>query len=228
MDIDSKFKPLSTYLKNIPDGLLRTLIGQNICDAIVNYHVYLRNLEVDYVAILENKFGKNILFEKAIFQKLVTFLDDKIIKKIAEANSISFTTIDNARSKIASKGFGYKHVDFSKSIISILQIDQAYYLPERQVIDDSFETVINPLYTLHPYQKNLKDKVIQNLLNPNYTNRMLIHMPTQKVDIYPSPISHNKLNLFKSYIPNDLEQFSLLLGFKRIYHYLKCLLIFLL
>lgn len=169
---------LREYLKNIPNGRLRELIGQSICDAIVHYNIYNKNLSFDYVLILQNKFGKNILFDSAVFRDLIVFLDDNNVKAIAEGNQIKFKDFDAAREIISEKSFGYKNQDFSESIIRILKLNKEQYFPAPVEIIDDFEPLINPDFNLHSYQKNLKDKVIQNLLNPSYTNKMLIHMPT--------------------------------------------------
>lgn len=179
MDSDKKqHKELKFYLKNITEGTLRELIGQEICDAIVHYNLYINNLQVDYVEILENKFGKNILFEKNVFSKLIIFLNDKKVQEIADYNKIIYKHIDDAREKITNKSFGYRNFDFSMSVINILELDKNKYLPEHIEFEDSFESKIKPNYHLHEYQKNLKDAVIQNLLNTSFTNRMLVHMPT--------------------------------------------------
>ena len=166
------------YLKNITEGTLRELIGQGICDAIVHYNLYINNLQVDYIEILENKFGKNILFEKNVFIKIIIFLNDKKVKEIADYNKIVYRDIDDAREKIINKSFGYRNFDFSMSVINILELDKNKYLPEQIEFEDTFESKIKPNYHLHEYQKNLKDAVIQNLLNTSFTNRMLVHMPT--------------------------------------------------
>jgi hypothetical protein len=171
-------KELRSYIKNIPNGKLRMLIGYRICKAIEEYKIYLRDYIVDYIQILENKYGKNILFEKSVFEEVVLFLDDKRIKKIAEANRISYSSLDEAREKISNKKFGYGNLDFSNSIIDILELEKEVYLPNPIEIEDTFAPVLEPAYHLHKYQKNIKDKVIQTLLNPRYTDRMLIHMPT--------------------------------------------------
>lgn len=171
-------KELKTYLKDITPGNLRELIGQDICDAIVQYNLYSDNLQVNYIEILENKFGKNILFEKSVFNKIIIFLSEQKVKEIADYNKIIYDDIDEARGKIINKAFGYKSSDFSLSIINILELDKNKYFPEQLEIEDTFEIKIKPNYHLHTYQKNIKDAVIQNLLNPSFTNRMLVHMPT--------------------------------------------------
>jgi DNA repair protein RadD len=179
MENESKqFKDLKIYLKNITEGNLRELIGQEICDAIVQYNLYINNLKVDYIEILKNKFGKNILFEKNVFRKLIIFLNDKKVKEIADFNNITYKDIDEAREKIIKKSFGYRNLNFSLSIINILELDKNEYLPEQIESKEKFDSKIKPNYQLHEYQKNLKDAVIQNLLNPSFTNRMLVHMPT--------------------------------------------------
>ena len=175
---NKQYKELKVYLKNITEGTLRELIGQGICDAIVHYNLYINNLQVDYIEILENKFGKNILFEKNVFIKIIIFLNDKKVKEIADYNKIVYRDIDDAREKIINKSFGYRNFDFSMSVINILELDKNKYLPEQIEFEDTFESKIKPNYHLHEYQKNLKDAVIQNLLNTSFTNRMLVHMPT--------------------------------------------------
>ena len=175
---NKQYKELKVYLKNITEGTLRELIGQGICDAIVHYNLYINNLQVDYIEILENKFGKNILFEKNVFIKIIIFLNDKKVKEIADYNKVVYRDIDDAREKIINKSFGYRNFDFSMSVINILELDKNKYLPEQIEFEDTFESKIKPNYHLHEYQKNLKDAVIQNLLNTSFTNRMLVHMPT--------------------------------------------------
>lgn len=175
---NKQYKELKVYLKNITEGTLRELIGQGICDAIVHYNLYINNLQVDYIEILENKFGKNILFEKNVFIKTIIFLNDKKVKEIADYNKVVYRDIDDAREKIINKSFGYRNFDFSMSVINILELDKNKYLPEQIEFEDTFESKIKPNYHLHEYQKNLKDAVIQNLLNTSFTNRMLVHMPT--------------------------------------------------
>lgn len=171
-------RELSSYLNKITEGNLRELIGQEICDAIVQFNIYIHNLQVDYVEILENKYGKNILFNKGVFNKLIVFLDDKKVKQIADENGIAYSSFDDARIKISKKGFGYKNQDFSLSVIRILELDIKKYFPEQIELEVSYEQQVVPNYKLHGYQKNLKDLVIQKLLNPSYTDRMLVHMPT--------------------------------------------------
>ncbi len=171
-------KELIEYLEKLPSGRLRALVGQDICDAIVDYNIYINNLSVNYAVILHNKYGKNILFDKAVFRELIIYLDDKLINEIALKNIISGKNTEDKRETISGRSFGYKNLTFSESIISILDLDKDYYLPPQLDVTDDFEQILKPNYHLHDYQKNLKDKAVQILLNPNYTNRMLIHMPT--------------------------------------------------
>ena len=169
---------LINYLNRIPSGRLRQLVGQDICDAIVDYNIYINNLTINYAEILQNKFGKNILFDKSVFREIAIYLEDKAIEKIAQANNIDGKSTEDKRETIANKSFSYKNYQFSESIITALDLDKDYYLPDQVSFQDNFEQLLKPNYHLHDYQKHLKDKAIQILLNPNYTNRMLIHMPT--------------------------------------------------
>jgi DNA repair protein RadD len=173
-----QFDSISIYLKNITEGNLRDLIGQNICDAIVNYNIYINKIQVDYVEILENKYGKYLLFEKSVFSKLIIFLPEKKIKEIAQVFGLKFKDTDDAREKIIIKGFGYKTFEFSKTIISVLNLDPDEYLPNPTEVIDEFDNKVKPNFSLHNYQKNIKDVVVKNLLNPRFTDRMLVHMPT--------------------------------------------------
>jgi superfamily II DNA or RNA helicase len=67
---------------------------------------------------------------------------------------------------------------FSLTIIEQLELNKEFYLPNQTEIIDNYVQTIFPLYNLHDYQKRIKDKSIQILLNPSYSNRLLIHMPT--------------------------------------------------
>jgi DNA repair protein RadD len=176
--IDSQYKDLKHYLIDITEGNLRELIGQDICDAIVQFNLFVDNLKVNYLEILLNKYGENILFEKKVFKKLILFLNEKYIKKLAEANNIPHIDIETAREKLSNKNFGYNNLEFSLNFLSVLELDKNTYLPNIEENTNTFQSNIIPDFQLHHYQKNLKDSVIQNLLNPSFTNRMLVHMPT--------------------------------------------------
>ncbi len=69
-DNNKTFENISIYLKNITEGNLRDLIGQNICDAIVNFNIYINKIQVDYVEILENKYCKHLSLKDRYFKKL--------------------------------------------------------------------------------------------------------------------------------------------------------------
>ena len=51
-------------LHNITDGKIRELIGQRICDSIIQYsHMLGMEDKINYVEILINRYGKDILIE---------------------------------------------------------------------------------------------------------------------------------------------------------------------
>jgi len=142
---------LIKYLDKIPSGRLRALVGQDICDAIIDYNIYINNLNVNYAQILQNKYGKNILSDKAVFRELIIYLDDRFINEIALANNISGSDAEDKRESISGKSFGYKNISFSDSIVNILGIDKDYYLPPQSDEFDDFEQILNPNYHLHVY-----------------------------------------------------------------------------
>ena len=165
---------------NITPGSIRRLVGQKICDAILDYNrlVDFENLELNYVEILENKFGDKIFFNKEFYKQFILFLDDSRIIKLAKLIKISFINADDARNKISKMTFGYRNMEFSENLLNSLGLPREKYLPEQILIQQTFDSKLKPNAPLHGYQKNIKDEVVKNLLNSRYTNRMLIHMPT--------------------------------------------------
>lgn len=169
---------LRKYLERIPKSILYELIGDNICNAIVDYNVYLHNLEVDYIDILQKKFGTSILLDSRVFKKLILFLKESDIRTLAERLGIRGTCAEDLRRRLISKGFSYKKKSDALIFLDALDLDPVYYLPEQSENNLIFETSVAPEYHLHDYQKRVKDQLVSYLLNSEKSSRMLMHMPT--------------------------------------------------
>ncbi len=174
--MEKKSNKILEYLGKIPSGRLRSLIGQDICDAIVNYNIYTDTKSISYSEILFNKLGQNILFERSVFRELMIYLDDHLVNKIALQNEIYGHNVEEKRKTISDRIFGYNK--FSENVLDILDLERGDYLPLIDEHNVNVEREVTPFFQLHDYQKRLKDSAIQKLLNPAHTNRMLIHMPT--------------------------------------------------
>lgn len=168
---------LRKYLEHIPKSKLYELIGDHICDAIVEYNVYQHNIEIDYVGILEEKLGTSILFDTSVFKNLIFFLGEADVRKLAVRFAISGNE-EELRHKLIRKGFGYKNKKDALAFLEVLGLEADYYFPEPAENEGGFDTTVLPQYYLHDYQKKVKDQLVAYLLNPEKSNRMLVHMPT--------------------------------------------------
>jgi len=173
-----QYTEIEYYLDFIPEGIKRGLIGQRVCDAIVMYNLKNENIEVNYSEVLSKKIGNNIFFNKDVCKNIVLFLPNKLIKTLMQQLNLSVTNIEDARSQIIKRKFGYSNADYSLTLLSALNLNPDKHFSQKEIVAPLIDEPIIPHYQLHQYQKNVKDKVIQELLNPSYSDRMLVHMPT--------------------------------------------------
>jgi DNA or RNA helicases of superfamily II len=169
---------LKSILNKIPGGIMRKLIGQSICDAIINYAMCSEDEIIDYSEVLFNKYGNKILLQKNIFKNLILFLPTKTIFEIANNLNISSHNEEDTRLTIVKQGFGFHNQKKSIIILTILGLDPDFFLPNPEIEEKRIENVLTPSHSLHKYQKNIKDRAIQYLLSTEHSNRLLIHMPT--------------------------------------------------
>jgi len=173
-----KYTTIEFYLDLIPSGIKRELIGQRICDAIVLYNLKNEDIKVDYSGILNKKLGHTIFFDKELYKNIILFLPDRFVKELLKKLNVKYSDTESGRRQIIKKKFGYSNSSFSLIFLSILNLDPEKYFPVVEVAEPSIDRPIIPDFKLHHYQKNVKDKVVQELFNPEYSDRMLVHMPT--------------------------------------------------
>jgi DNA repair protein RadD len=168
---------LKEIISNIPAGILRKLVGQNISDAIVNYNIYNNNIEVDYASILINKFGTDIFKNKDILNALILFMPLKNVSSLAKKLGIKDDTEEDKRGALVAAITPSDSTSLTNLLME-LGIDPSPYIQLEDNLSVETQETIEPQYRLHQYQKNLKDKAIQFLLSVEHSNRLLIHMPT--------------------------------------------------
>tara|TARA_Y100000590_G_scaffold257307_1_gene288976 strand:- start:2022 stop:3719 length:1698 start_codon:yes stop_codon:yes gene_type:complete len=177
-------KRLKELLNNLSDGKIRKLIGQKICDSIIQYsHMLGLENQINYVEILINRYGKDILIDlnNNVLKEIIWALDEKnTISLQSIFSEIEYETEDDFKEKLIdelSRKFKPSQPDFSHKLLDCIGLDPDTYLFESRNIIDTSPTQ-DPQFPLHDFQKNIKDRSLSLLLNPQKPNRHMIHMPT--------------------------------------------------
>ncbi len=175
---------IRTLLSNIPEGKIRQLIGTSVCDSVIQYSAMLDIEEnIEYPDVLINRYGKDLLCEvnNDVLTQIIWALDEEPLNKLKKTfPNITHNTDDGFRQSIINKikrQFKYSNMEFSEKILNCLDLNASDYL-----FDSAVDVVIdpdqNPAFPLHDFQKNIKNRSVTLLLNPNNENRHMIHMPT--------------------------------------------------
>tara|TARA_B100000315_G_scaffold255527_1_gene299094 strand:+ start:702 stop:2399 length:1698 start_codon:yes stop_codon:yes gene_type:complete len=175
---------LRELLHNITDGKIRELIGQRICDSIIQYsHMLGMEDEINYVEILINRYGKDILIDvnNNVLKEIIWAIGKEDTNNLQNAFSdIQSNNEDDFKESLInrlSRSFKPSKPDFSHKLLICIGLEPDNYLFDtRQVLETS--TIQDPDFPLHNFQKNIKDRSISLLLNPQKPNRHMIHMPT--------------------------------------------------
>src|SRR6476659_9818323 len=167
---------LKKIISNIPAGVLRKLVGQNISDAIVNFNLYNNNIQIDYADILIYKYGTDLFKNKEVLNALIMFMPSKNISSLAMKLNLNADKEEDKRSALIE--ISSNNLSLVENLLNDLGIDPSPYIQVEQSTLKEFHEIIVPQYQLHKYQKNLKDKAVQFLLSIEHSNKLLIHMPT--------------------------------------------------
>ncbi len=174
---------LRKYLSSIPDGKKRGLIGNQICDAIKAYKTLIRDdKEIDYTEILIERFGDTILIDtnNGVLESIILWADKDLRSILNNEYNKKGLSLDEFLEKFASKAKRLvKSNDEGTAVNFLKSIDidpKAYYRSTEKIYAVAPQGSTE--YPLHPFQKNIKDRSISLLLNPEKSNRHIIHMPT--------------------------------------------------
>lgn len=172
---------LKAYLRNIPDGIIRELIGSDICDSITAYNEF-RDIEdsSDYADIIMHRFGQKILLntKNSVLRNIILFMDDSLIRQIQTPLGILIDDTEETRKKLITKIKRANSEPFLRELFIALDLDADFYLHKSEEFANEIETSVSPKYQLHDFQKNVKDRSISYLLNIEKSNKQLIHLPT--------------------------------------------------
>jgi DNA repair protein RadD len=181
---------------NINSHLAKPILGDTIGIGIEKYFKLKQDLldtEIDYAEIIVEALDKNIFSNKEFIDSFILFLiKDKDITSISLllniSNELSIVKQKREIIKISS-------TKLKKTIITHFNLDEEYFRFQSiarsetsetispfnpvPVDDENFKKLIKKEYlSLHNYQKNIKDRVIQKLLFDKPNSKMLVHMPT--------------------------------------------------
>ena len=172
---------LSELLINVPLNFKYDLIGTDISRSIQSY-IKLANFDEDSFDIEELVIyhcGEEILLniKNQVLKQILLFNNDVQDKLKDSFPNIPFETNINFIDKIVDN-FKIKDKSFCKKVLLSLSIKTDYFLPEIITLPIEKQPIQQAKFQLHDFQKNIKDKSVSLLLNPDASNRHLVHLPT--------------------------------------------------
>ncbi len=124
--------------------------------------------------ILISKYGTQILAERIIRDALLQSLEQKYLNFLLYGDELKQVELQgDARDKIKHTQWR-RNNEITQNWLSLFQLDESY-LPILKENIPSFE-VIDADTQLYPYQKRVKDRLVNILFSD--TKRVLLHMPT--------------------------------------------------
>ena len=181
---------------NINSYLAQPVLGNTIGIGIERYFKLKQNLldkEIDYAEIILEALDKNIFSNNQFLETFILHLinNTDIISIALILNISDELSIVNKKREILNSPSSL----LRNSIIKHFKLDEEYFKFKSTTISVTSEIIypFNPIpieeanfkdlikkeyLSLHKYQKNIKDRVIQKLLFDKPNSKMLVHMPT--------------------------------------------------
>ena len=173
-------------VKELIDNILlgkqyELVTNQDLVTAITEYKklIGVNNEPASLSEIIIDRFGRELLInpKTKVLENIIKFnprIVDRIKSELPEFERLS----DSQFYKKIKTDFHYNNKTFCKSILKCLDVHSDYYLPDKDIINLSDNPLQEPQYKLHDFQKNIKDRSISLLLNPEKTNKHVLHLPT--------------------------------------------------
>ena len=164
---------LRQYLRKLKISDLENLVGSEEILEIQNYTKKLLTKD-DYINILKDEFGFNLLSEKKVRQKIIETFGSEELDFF-----INFSNLEAQEKKEKLKSF-LNHSWARKNLYTQKWLEffglSDDYLPITTKKEVSFE-IIEAERNLYPYQKKIKDRLVKILLSEK-VKKILLHMPT--------------------------------------------------
>lgn len=177
--------------KNYNSYLFSNILGEDLTDALTLYHNEFiskdHGIDFDYARILVDALSESILDNRKIQQYILNNLSNSLLKviipKYNETNKLilikeylSKNTIKRVKSDLI-RVLNLNIENFNLNVEINTNPNNEIIKPFTPLKSDSIHKEI--FLSLHDYQKNIKNQIIQNLLNNDPSKRkFLVHMPT--------------------------------------------------
>jgi DNA repair protein RadD len=181
MNENPDIKTLSKLLLNVPMGFKHSLIGRDVSRSIRAY-IEISNFEEDILDLEQMVIyhcGQEILIKikNRVLFNLINYnlpLKNKFreLTPVIYSDDI-FELINNVERK-----FNDNNKEFCLKVLSVLGLETEYFFPENKKSPVVINKTQTPKFQLHDFQKNIKDRSLSFLLNPENNNRLLVHLPT--------------------------------------------------
>jgi DNA repair protein RadD len=175
-------KTLYELIKNkVSSKHLQQILGGALYNGLVNYQSQYSITQFDNAELLLRGLGMQSIFNRE-FQNFVirfVFLDQQIVE-LANILKIQFESNILTRENILKKN----KKRLGLGLLEYLNLDKDDFTDVDLVVDyEKKDSLIQPdkskYLSLHNYQKQIKDRIVLNLLDQIQPNRrMLVHMPT--------------------------------------------------
>lgn len=130
--------------------------------------------ESDYVDIVIEQYGSQILTNKIIRLAVLQTFDSENIRYLRDGDALDSRSLSvEDLNKIKNSTWKKDNV-ITQRYLKLLSLSDEYLPTVREKTVSSLE--VSPKFTLHPYQKNIKDRLIRFLLSEE--KEILVHMPT--------------------------------------------------
>jgi len=169
---------LDQLLGSIPKGRLVRLIGPEVEDALSSYSNAFDSGPINPIQTLLLRFGDGLLAEKSVYDTIMDWIDPKLAICLCETLGIPFQTGDEAVKRLKEIDIRIQNEDFLKSFAHLCGLDLEAYNRKEAGSDIEGTTWVKPFRPLHNFQKRIKDEVIREILSPDGSSSLLVHMPT--------------------------------------------------
>ena len=152
-------------LNTVPRGRMINIIGGEICDAISNYSSIFGSSSLDLEKIFLSRYGGGFLLNKKVYDSVIQWLPPDDALKVCNRVGINARSGEHALQLLAKIHLSRKGPSFQKDFAIACGLDLAHYGNPNDYIGGRCCEYLKPQKVLHDFQKQIKDKIIQFLLN---------------------------------------------------------------
>jgi len=179
--IENDKKVVQELINGLTLGIQYELIGdEDIATGITLFEI-LTGSEEDVLPsqIIVNVHGRYTFlnFKNNVLKNIIRFnppLIEQLNDGLDEGKRYNGTDLFN----LIKNKLNNRNIKFFQLFSSIIGLQTDYFFPIKEIKELNIDPNQEPKFKLHSFQKNIKDRSVSYLLNPDNTNRHLLHLPT--------------------------------------------------